>query len=314
MTMYLSRAHAPFVAIVAVSLTAGAAFAQAAAPFVSEPETTIDLPGLSSYAPPTGGAEADVQARSVIMEAVLTDGGEPVKQGLIWRIFESIPGEDGKLPLLASAEGGSAAFEFLPGEYFVHVAFGRAGVTKKLSIPRTGPVEKQRLVLNAGGMVLNAVSGSDVRIPPEMLRFNIYQSAGDDSDQQLVLQDVKPDTIVRLNAGTYHVVSDYGDTNAVIRSDIRVEAGKLTEAVIQHRAAELTLKLVSEPGGEAIADTAWSILTSGGDVVSESVGAFPSIVLAEGQYTAIARNKDETYQREFEVVAGRNSDVEVLLK
>ena len=99
-----------------------------------------------------------------------------------------------------------------------------------------------------------------------------------------------------------------------MRSDIRVETGKLTEAVIQHRAAELTLKLVSEEGGEAIADTAWSILTSGGDVVSETVGAFPRIVLAEGQYTAIARNKNQTYSRDFDVVAGHNADVEVLLK
>ncbi len=86
--------------------------------------------------------------------------------------------------------------------------------------------------------------------------------------------------MVRLNAGTYHVVSNYGDVNATIRADIQIEAGKLTEATIQHRAAKLTLKLVAGPGGEAIADTAWSILTASGDTVSESVGAFPTIVLA----------------------------------
>ncbi|MDK1480839.1 hypothetical protein QN226_19260, partial [Sinorhizobium sp. 6-117] len=119
--------------------------------------------------------------------------------------------------------------------------------------------------------------------------------------------------VIRLNAGTYHVVSDYGSVNAVIRADIQVEAGKLTEATIQHRAAKLTLKLVSEAGGEAIADTAWSILTSSGDVVSESVGAFPTLVLAEGSYTAVARNKDKIYQRDFAVKAGVNTDVEVLL-
>jgi hypothetical protein len=153
-----------------------------------------------------------------------------------------------------------------------------------------------------------------MRIPSTQLRFNIYKAEeGIDGEQQLVVENVKPNTIVRLNAGTYHIVSEYGSVNAVIRSDIRVEAGKLTEAVIQHRAAQLTLKLVAEPGGEAIADTAWSILTSGGDVVSESVGAFPTIVLAEGEYTAIARNKAKVHQRDFTVVAGRNSDVEVLL-
>ena len=67
-------------------------------------------------------------------------------------------------------------------------------------------------------------------------------------------------------------------------------------------------------GGEAIADTAWSVLTASGDIVSESVSAFPSIVLAEGQYSVVARNKDKNYTRDFTVKAGENRDVEVLLK
>ena len=118
---------------------------------------------------------------------------------------------------------------------------------------------------------------------------------------------------MRLNAGTYHIVSEYGAVNAVVRADIKVEAGKLTEAMIQHRASQINLKLVSEPGGEAIADTAWSVLTGSGDIVAESVSAFPVMVLAEGSYTAVARNKEKIYQRDFVVEAGRNEDVEILL-
>jgi hypothetical protein len=99
----------------------------------------------------------------------------------------------------------------------------------------------------------------------------------------------------------------------VIRSDIHVEAGKLTEATVEHKAAELTLKLVRERGGEAIADTSWAVLTESGDVVHESVGAFASMVLAEGDYAVVAKNRERIYQREFTVVAGRNRDVEVLV-
>jgi hypothetical protein len=296
-----------------LALSAAPSNAQEA--FGESPDPGIILPGLSQYAPASAAGNGAVIGRSVQMQALLTEAGEPLEHGLTWRVFHPIPGADGKLPLLASSEGGSARFEFEPGDYFIHVAFGRAGVTKKLTVPRDGPLETQRLVLEAGGLVLNAVSGVDMRIPVNQLRFNIYKAEEAlDGEQQLVVENVRANTIVRLNAGTYHIVSEYGAVNAVIRSDIRVEPGKLTEAIIQHRAAQLTLKLVAEEGGEAIADTAWSILTSGGDVVSESVGAFPTIVLAEGEYTAIARNKNQTYQREFTVVAGRNSDVEVFLK
>lgn len=269
---------------------------------------------LTSFNPLVTGEAEPKNLRDIICEALLTKDGKPMKHGLSWRVFSPIPDADGKLPLLASSEGGSAAFQLVPGEYFVNVAFGRAAATKKLLVPETGPVETQVMVLDAGGIMLNAVSGSDVRIPPNELTFSIYSSeVGEDGERSLVVPNVKANTVVRLNAGTYHVVSDYGTVNAVIRADIQVEAGKLIEATIQHRAAKLTLKLVSEEGGEAIADTAWSILTSSGDVVSESVGAFPTLVLAEGQYTAVARNKNKIYQRDFTVTAGQNTDVEVLL-
>ncbi|SOE08322.1 hypothetical protein SAMN05877838_0033 [Hoeflea halophila] len=298
----------------ALALMALSSLARAQDAFADTADPKITLPGLTEYAPASEAGDSAAIRRSVRMQAALTEDGDPLNYGLTWRVFHPAPGPDGKLPLLATSEGGSAEFEFEPGDYFLHVAFGRAGVTKKLTIPKDGPIETQHIVMEAGGLMLNAVSGIDARIPSSQLVFNIYKAEeGIDGEQQLVVENVKPNTIVRLNSGTYHIISEYGSVNAVIRSDIRVEAGKLTEAVIQHRAAQLTLKLVSEPGGEAIADTAWSILTSGGDVVSESVGAFPTIVLAEGEYTAIARNKNKVHQRDFTVIAGRNSDVEVLL-
>jgi len=47
--------------------------------------------------------------------------------------------------------------------------------------------------------------------------------------------------------------------------------------------------------------------------VHESVGAFASMVLAEGDYAVVAKNRERIYQREFTVTAGRNQDVEVLV-
>lgn len=272
-------------------------------------------PALNSFSPVIEEPARPVsRTKSIHLEARLAEGGAPMKYGLSWRIFSPIPGPDGKLPMLASSEGGSTSFDLEPGDYFVHVAFGRAGATKKVKISATENPATETLVLDAGGMVLNAVSGSDVRIPPDELSFAIYASeVREDGDRGLIMDDVKPNEIVRLNAGTYHVVSDYGKVNATIRADIRIEAGRLTQAVIQHRAAQITLKLVSQAGGEAIADTAWSILTAAGDSVAESVGAFPEVVLAEGKYTAVARHKNNIYQRDFTVSSGRNQDVEVLL-
>ena len=54
------------------------------------------------------------------------------------------------------------------------------------------------------------------------------------------------------------------------------------------------------------------MLTPGGDVIRELVGAFPSMVLAEGEYVVIARHDAKTYQATFEVQSAMDRDVEVV--
>lgn len=302
-------------ALLSVAATHDVAFSQDAFKEFKQLGGTPKMPKLNAFSAPSNPVTETTTSRDILLEAKLTNEGAPMMEGLSWRVFSPIPGADGKLPMLASSEGGSAEFHLAPGDYFVNVAFGRAGVTKKLSIPESGKIDKQVLILDAGGFVLNAVAGSDKHISANQLKFSIYSSdASESGERKLVMSDVKPNTIVRLNAGTYHVVSEYGGVNAVVRADIQVEAGKLTEATLQHHAAQVTLKLVSEHGGEAIADTAWSVLTGAGDVVNESVSAFSTMVLADGEYTAIARNKDKVYQRNFKVASGQDTDVEVLMK
>ena len=108
------------------------------------------------------------------------------------------------------------------------------------------------------------------------------------------------------------MVSQFGNLNAEVRADIRVTAGKLTKARLKHRAARITLRLVRDAGGDALADTQWSVLNVSGDLITESTSAFPRMVLSEGVYTAIAKNGDRIYSQDFEVRPGVNQDVEVL--
>jgi hypothetical protein len=271
----------------------------------------LKLPGISSYATPKSETPLALGGGGAItLSAQLTDKGTDITRGLVWRVFKP-EAVNGKLPMVASAHGGSAVFQLEPGSYLVHASYGRAGATKRITVGKEA--KRESLVLDAGGLKLDAVLSGGVRIPPKKLRFSIYEGTAEaNGDRALVIPDVEPNSVVRLNAGIYHVVSTYGAVNAVIRSDIRVEAGKLTEATVEHHAAEITMKLVREAGGEAIADTSWSLLNESGDPIKETVGAFASMVLAEGDYTIIAKNRDRIYQKDFTVVAGQNQEIEVL--
>ena len=148
-----------------------------------------------------------------------------------------------------------------------------------------------------------------------MLRFDVYEDEPDArGERKLVARRVLPGQIIPFPEGTYHVVSTLGNLNAEIRADVRVQAGQLTRAKLQHRAARITLRLVRTAGGDAIANTQWTVINESGDLITESTSAFPRMVLLEGNYTAIAKNGDNVYSHDFRVRSGFNRDVEVLVE
>ena len=272
-------------------------------------DDTLILP--TPAAPPLSPFEMiQVGESDLNLEAHLADGSPPLTHGVTWRVFTAQPGADGALPLLATSIGGTASFRLPGGTYYVHAAYGRAGAVKRVDM--RGEPRNEPLNLDAGGLRLTAVIGEDKPANKETVTFEIYRD-DEDGERVRLVDDADESTVLRLNTGTYHVVSRYGAVNAIVRADIQVNPGKLTEATIRHMGAEVTLKLVETEGGEALANTQWTVLTPAGDILHESVGAFPSIILAEGTYTAIARHGDQNYSRDFDVEAALDRDVEVKL-
>jgi len=254
----------------------------------------------------------DQQQGALYLMAKLTRDSEPLDTGLTWRIYSETTNADGQLELIAKSEGGDAEFRLDPGAYLIHTAFGYSSSINRIVMGRE--VESKMVILNAGGIKLEAALDQDTPIDGEVT-FDIYGMEFDErGERDLLVSGAQPGSIIRLSSDTYHVVSRYGEANSIVRADIQVLPGKLTEARVYHKAADITLKLVNEDGGEAIANTTWSVLSPGGDVVVEAAGAFPSFVLAAGEYEVLARNNGRTFQRKFQVVPGRDREVEVLAR
>ena len=233
-----------------------------------------------------------------------------INGGLHWRVFRT---EQNGVPRIVKEDKGSApTFVLPPGPYVVSVGFGLANVTKAVQV--RAETVKDVFEIPAGGLRIEGRVG-DARIPPGQISFELYKgSQFEPGDKRPIATGIATGDLILVPEGTYHIVSNYGDANATVRSDIRVQAGKLTDTTINHRAAIITLKLVNEPGGEARANTQWSVLTPGGDVIKELIGAFPRVILAEGDYRAIARNDNKTYEGEFRVVNGVDREVEVMAR
>jgi hypothetical protein len=252
---------------------------------------------------------------ALALAARFANNGPFIPRSLRWRVFSDkvTPG----VPPTLVAEGSDPAplFALPPGDYVLHVAYGFVTAARRISLR---DARREIFELAAGGLRLQAKIG-EATLPPQRVKFDIFEGSflqrpgASRADRPPVAKGINAGEVVLLPAGAYYVRSTYGDGNAVIQADLRVEVGKLAEATVHHRAAQITLRLVSAPGGEAIANTAWSVLTPGGDSVKESIGAFPTVILAEGEYVAIARNEGKIYSRNFRVESGRDTDVEVLL-
>ena len=237
---------------------------------------------------------------------------QPINAGLLWRIYPAKPDPARAFRPVKEERSASPIFALSPGDYVVHVSFGLASATKLVSLRPEGM--REVLDIPAGAIRLEG-RVADAKIPAGQISFDIYPgSQFDPADRRPIAQGVGVGEVTVVPEGTYYIVSNYGEGNAVVRSDIRVNSAKLTDVVISHRAAVILLKLVRNTGGEALANTEWSVLTPAGDVIKESIGAFPKVVLAEGEYRAIARYEGRTYERNFKVTTGVDGEIEVLAR
>lgn len=276
-------------------------------------QPTIVQPSIATVPPVTPPASSPTAGQAVLSLTARYGKDLPViNAGLVWRVFADKPDDNGTYKLIREERGATPNVVLPPGNYVVHVALGLVSAVRAVSLK--SETDRESFVLPAGGLRIEGRVGTS-KIPANQISFAIYKgSQFDGSDRGPLVPNVSAGDVALLPEGTYYIVSNYGDANSVVRSDIRVGAGKLTDVTVTHRAAVITLKLVSEKGGEALANTAWSVITPGGDVIKESIGAFPRVVLSEGEYRAIAKNEGKVFERPFNVVNGVDGEVEVVAR
>lgn len=305
---WMARAGAPLLLAALLSLAPAVAEAQSPADWLTglqgQPATDAQAPKADRE---PSGEPVDVR-----LLARLTADGEEIEEGLVWRVFGQAPGAEGRISQVATKQDAQPTFRLKAGDYIVNAALGRAHITRRISVMPGGEPAVEEFVLNAGGLRVKAlVAGADA--PGNTVSYAIYSDRDQTDNRKLVLSAARPNLVLRLNAGIYHIVSTYGDCNAIVRSDVTVEAGKLTEATVTHSAAKATFKLVQRAGGEALPDTQWTIQTPQGDEIKESVGALPTHILAPGSYTVVAKSQGRLFQRDITLANGETTQVELVM-
>src|SRR5229473_2943357 len=280
-------------------------------PSLTQPSLT--QPSIAAL-PPVAAPQGAAPPGQAVLSLTARYGKDlpAINAGLVWRVFTDRPDENGTFKLIREERGATPNIVLPPGGYVVHVTFGLVSAVRPVTLK--SETDREAFLLPAGGLRIEGRVGTS-KIPQNQISFAIYKgSQFEVGERAPLVPSVAAGDVALLPEGTYYIISNYGDANSVVRSDIRVQAGKLTDVIISHRAAVITLKLVGDKGGEALANTAWSVITPGGDVIKESIGAFPRVVLSEGEYRAIAKNEGKVYERPFNVVNGVDGEVEVVAR
>lgn len=263
---------------------------------------------------PDGTAKAALDQTPLHLTASLVENGRAIPTGLVWRVYAAKRSRGGKYKLLKTVKKPAPVVQLSPGEYLVNAAYGRAHLTKRITIEPDTPSE-ERFVLNAGGLRFQAVWPNGQKLPDQSVTYDILSDERDQfGKRQPIMTGARGGLIIRLNAGLYHISSSYGDANAVAEADVTVEAGKLTDITVNHGGARVTFKLVLQPGGEALAGTRWRIADANGQLVKESAGALPTHILAAGRYTVMALRGTQKFAREFQIKPGEARQIEVVAR
>ena len=278
--------------------------------------TTLTQPPVTLAAPPAPApmaAPLPAPAQGVLALSARFGKDLPnVNSGVVWRVYSDKPDASGAFQLVREDRTATPNIVLAPGGYVVHAALGLVSAVRPVTL--RNETLRESFDLPAGGLRIEGRVGTS-KIPQGQITFSIYKGSQFEVGERAPLaQNVAAGDVLLVPEGTYYIISNYGDANSVVRSDIRVQAGKLTDVTVTHRAAVITLKLVSDKGGEALANTAWSVITPAGDVIKEYNGAFPKVILSEGEYRVIAKNEGKVYERPFNVSNGVDGEIEVVAR
>ena len=176
---------------------------------------------------------------SLLLGAAFTNDGPLIRSGLQWRIFSgtnlanSIKTTDEPIPVS----------ELEPGEYIVHVTYGLASSSRKIMVNKQ--TTSERLIVLAGGLSVKGTNGGKP-IDSKDLQISVFIPSPTNSEEKLLSNNLLAGEILRIPEGNYHITTAYGGSNSIVVADMRVQTGKLTEVTVNHRAARVTLKLVSK--------------------------------------------------------------------
>jgi Ca-activated chloride channel homolog len=261
-----------------------------------------------------GSAEVEVKAGAttekvivlgagrIKLSALAVEGSTPITKDLGWDVFGAADAE-GNQAKVAFSYDDQPTFSLPAGKYTTELRWDKAIVRKEIEV-LAGKLTESALVLNAGTLDLSAVMGEGSNPAPDGLTWDFMSALDAEGERKKVgfSYDAKPK--VRLLAGKYLISVVRG--GVTVQSEVEVQAGKLTNVVVNLNAGTLRLNSNSEGSWELHGPT---------DAEGNRKRLFVSydkqvkVAAPAGKVLIVRSNGDKKAEQEIEVKANTLTDI-----
>jgi len=246
--------------------------------------------------------------------AKLASDAPPLTTNIKWEIYNFQKSSDGNRAQIVTSDVAQPILPLAPGKYIVRAVFGVSSAAKVVTIS-TAQITDATFILNTGGIRVKPllIAGE----PPlgKTPRQWIYLASGPKNltAPQLVAIADDPKKIHQLTAGTYELISKFGTANAIVKTNVTVSPGLLTDVEVSHKAGIVTFKLFKKwRGGEELTDVIWKLFDEEDNIVASNLAAGSGEIIAPGRYKVAAKYNEDTFTKIFRIKPGRKKLIQVV--
>lgn len=250
------------------------------------------------------------------LSAKLSSESPPLIANIKWEIYNFEKSSDGNRAQIVTTDVSQPTLPLAPGRYIVRAVFGVSSTAKVVKIT-TAQVTDATFILNVGGIrvkpLLIAGEPPDGKIPHQWIY--LVSKADSLASPELIATADDPKKIHQLAAGTYELISRFGTANAVVKTNVTVSPGLLTEVEVSHKASIVQFKLFKKwRGGEELMDVSWKLLDDEDNVIAKNLNANAGEIIAPGRYKIVALYNNTTYSKIFKVKPGKKKLIKVVAR
>ena len=269
----------------------------------------------------------DLKAGVLALSAGITAGGQPLKRGVQYDVFEAAKDVEGKRkPVTSSDEHyDPPRFPLPAGRYYVTATYGSAVSGMEIDVLAGDQPTQQTLDLKAGVLALSAVLTAGGQPLKRGVQYDVFEAAKDaEGKRKPVTSSDEHNDPPRfpLPAGLYYVTAIYGAASAGV--EVSVNAGdQARQLVLDLNAGLVDLSAVPVGGGQPLArgvrydvyDAARDVDGNRKPVTSSDVYYDPPrFPLPAGRYHVTAVSETGQAEAEIAVSAGQRQRVELRLR